>query len=105
VWEKVTLGQLDYLRSQIREAIAEDRIVCLECGAQFRTLGHHLAHKHDICVDDYRARWGYNRLTGLGCGQSYERYQANAKARRLGTTNTREMAHRTRPRRRPGRIA
>lgn len=39
--DKVTPDQLDYLRSSIRDAIAEDRIVCLGCGARFRKLGRH----------------------------------------------------------------
>lgn len=88
----VTPEQLAYLRAHIREAVAEDRIVCLECGAQFRKLGRHLTNKHGISLGEYRARWGYNRLTGLVCGELLERFRANAKARGLGSTNTREMA-------------
>ena len=90
--DKVTSDQLDHLRSHIRDAIAEDRIVCLECGARFRNLGRHLVLTHGMPVEEYRARWGYNRLTALVCGDVLERFRANAKARGLGTSNTREMA-------------
>jgi len=83
---------LEYLRHHIREAIAEDCIVCLECGAQMRNLGRHLVCIHRTMVADYRATWGYNRLTPLVCGEVLAQLSANAKARGLGTTNTREMA-------------
>jgi len=83
---------LEYLRYHIREAIAADRIVCLECGAQMRNLGCHLVCIHGTTVTDYRATWGYNRLTPLLCGEVLAQCSARAKARGLGTTNTREMA-------------
>lgn len=88
----VTREQLAYLRAHIREAIAEDRIACLECGAQFRKLGRHVTEKHGISLEAYRARWGYNRLTGLVCGELLECFRSEAKVRGLGTSNTREMA-------------
>ncbi len=31
--------ELEYLRRHIREAIADERMVCLACGAQMRNLG------------------------------------------------------------------
>jgi hypothetical protein len=43
-------------------------------------------------VEAYRATWGYNRLTPLVCGEVLAQFIARAKARGLGTTNTREMA-------------
>ncbi|MCI0407985.1 MAG: MucR family transcriptional regulator [Acidobacteria bacterium] len=90
--DKVSHQELEYLRAHIREAISADRIVCLECGAQFRKLGRHLTDKHAMSLEDYRAGWGYNRLTGLACGELLEGFRAKAKARGLGTRNTREMA-------------
>ncbi len=88
----VTREQLAYLRAHIQEAIAEDRVVCLECGSQFRNLGRHLVLTHKVSVEDYRETWGYNRLTPLVCGEVLELFRANANARCLGTKNTREMA-------------
>jgi biotin operon repressor len=88
----VTREQLAYFRAHIREAVAQDRIVCLECGAQFRNLGRHLVLTHRVSVEDYRAIWGYNRLTPLVCGEVLEQFRAHAKALGLGTSNTREMA-------------
>lgn len=90
--DRVSHKQLEYLRAHIREAISADRIVCLECGAQFRKLGRHLTEKHGVSLEDYRAGWGYNRLTGLVCGELLECFRTKAKARGLGTRNTREMA-------------
>lgn len=89
---RVSPGELAHLRKHIREAIAEDRIVCLDWGAQFRNLGRHLVFTHRIAVEDYRMKWGYNRLTGLVCGEVLAQFSAHAKARGLGTSNTREMA-------------
>jgi hypothetical protein len=88
----VTPHELEYLRRHIREAIAEERIVCLECGAQMRNLGRHLVLTHQVTVAAYRATWGYNRLTPLVCHTVLAQFSARAKARGLGTTNTREMA-------------
>ncbi len=84
--------ELAYLRRHIREAIAEERIVCLECGAQMRNLGRHLVFTHSATVEAYRATWGYNRLTPLVCGAVLAQFSAHAKRRGLGTTNTRAMA-------------
>ena len=88
----VTPDQLAHLRTHIREAIGLERIVCLECGAQMRNLGRHLVFTHRVTVGGYRATWGYNRLTPLVCGEVLAQFSARAKARGLGTTNTREMA-------------
>jgi hypothetical protein len=84
--------ELEYLRRHIREAIADERIVCLACGVQMRNLGRHLAFTHRVTVEEYRATWGYNRLTPLVCGEVLAQFRAHAKRRGLGTTNTREMA-------------
>ena len=90
--DRVTQQELEYLRHHIREAITDERIVCLECGAQFRNLGRHLVLTHQVMVEAYRAAWGYNRLTPLVCGEVLAQFSAHAKARGLGTTNTRAMA-------------
>ncbi len=88
----VARQELEYLRHHIREAIAADRIVCLECGAQMRNLGRHLVFTHRTTVHEYRATWGYNRLTPLVCGEVLAQFRAHAKAIGLGTRNTRAMA-------------
>jgi hypothetical protein len=89
---RVANEQLEYLRTHIREAIAEDRIVCLECGAAFRNLVRHLVFTHRLPVEEYRAKWGYNRLTGLVCGELLAWMREHAKQIGLGSRNTREMA-------------
>ena len=55
---------LAYYRTHFLEALLDDGIVCLECGAVRRSLPHHVG-VHGLRADEYRARWGYNRKNPL----------------------------------------
>lgn len=79
-------------RTHILEAIGEDAIVCLECGGLYQALPNHLRLTHDLPVEDYKARWGYNRSTGLYCRVLAERFRAQAEAVGLGQHGTPERA-------------
>ncbi len=74
-------------RQQILEAIGEDAIVCLECGGLYQALPNHLRLTHDLPVEDYKAKWGYNRSTGLYCQILARKFRRRGKAlgRRYGT--------------------
>lgn len=41
----------------IRSSLKPDFIVCLDCGASFKTLKRHLSSNHDLTPNAYRARW------------------------------------------------
>jgi predicted transcriptional regulator len=41
----------------IRSSVKPDAVTCLECGARFKMLKHHLSTDHNLTPDAYRARW------------------------------------------------
>lgn len=79
----VSGDELSYLREHLREALQDDAVVCLDCGARRRALGGHV-RVHDLTLDEYRERWGYNRKTPLVSASSAEKYRQNAFDRNLG---------------------
>lgn len=60
----VSAQELAYYRAHGREAVREDGVVCLECGAVEGRLGSHIA-VHAITLAGYRAKWGYPRAARL----------------------------------------
>jgi predicted transcriptional regulator len=41
----------------IKQSVKSDHLVCLECGARFKTIKRHLRTAHDLSPDDYKAKW------------------------------------------------
>lgn len=41
----------------IRRSVADDFVICLECGARGVTLRRHLNRVHSLTPDEYRQRW------------------------------------------------
>jgi len=66
---RVTRQELDRLREDFLAAIQDEHVICLECGRRLRMLGGHLQHAHQITLDEYRERWGYNASYGLVCNE------------------------------------
>jgi DNA-binding IclR family transcriptional regulator len=60
----VSPAELMHLRTHFREALREDGVVCLECGAIRRSMGAHI-RMHGLRIAAYRARWGYERHNAL----------------------------------------
>lgn len=87
---------LSYYRTQIRVAIGEDTIVCLECGGLYQALPNHLRQTHKLPVDEYKATWGYNRSTGLYCRALSAKLQARARSAGFGQRSTPEGAKKAR---------
>ncbi len=79
----VSHQELEYYRAHFREALREDGVVCLECGAICRALPQHV-WRHGLPADQYKAKWGYNRGTGLVVPAHSEALRQRALARRLG---------------------
>lgn len=42
----------------VKKSVRPDAVVCLECGAEQRTLKRHLHSAHGFTPDEYRDRWG-----------------------------------------------
>ncbi len=41
----------------VRESLTLDYIVCLEDGKKFKSIKRHLASRHGMTPDEYRAKW------------------------------------------------
>src|SRR3990170_2732200 len=54
----VSAEELALYRQDIRRAVREDGVVCLECGALSWRLGGHV-RVHGLYFAAYRAKWGY----------------------------------------------
>jgi predicted transcriptional regulator len=53
------------LMSDPRQAISEDRIICLHCGRLYRQLTNTHLRGHGTTSSEYKARFGYNRRRPL----------------------------------------
>lgn len=42
----------------VRSSVKNDKITCLDCGAELKMLKRHLMTHHGLTVDAYKARWG-----------------------------------------------
>nr|WP_281720921.1 MucR family transcriptional regulator [Nitrosomonas nitrosa] len=42
----------------VKKSVADDHLVCLDCGASYKMLKRHLANEHGLAPGAYRMRWG-----------------------------------------------
>lgn len=64
----------------IRRSVAEEYVVCLECGFRSHALRRHLREKHGLTADEYRARWNLRPDHPLTAPRYSARRAAIAKA-------------------------
>jgi predicted transcriptional regulator len=64
------------------ESIQEDKIVCIECGREFKTLTHTHLKEHGITPEEYKKKWGIRET--LAAKSVSERRKAQARERNLG---------------------
>jgi predicted transcriptional regulator len=73
---------------RVSRSVTDEYIVCLECGAKLRTLKRHLATRHSMTVERYRAKWGLPANYPL-VAPAYAAIRSElAKASGLGTAPT-----------------
>ena len=91
---------LEYYRSHFRESIQHDGAVCLECGKLRKTLGNHVRLKHNLTLDDYREKWGFNRQTVFVAASTAAKLRRLALKRDLGSQGSAELMAKARAARR-----
>lgn len=64
------------------ESIQEDKIVCIECGREFKTLTHTHLKEHGLTSKEYKEKWGIKET--LAAKSVSERRKAQARERNLG---------------------
>ncbi len=47
--------------------LSMDKMFCLECGLEFRSLGHHLARTHSMSSFDYKKKYNIPKIRSLAC--------------------------------------
>ena len=45
----------------VKKSVAQDHIVCLECGKSGKVLKRHINSAHGLSPDEYREKWGLPR--------------------------------------------
>jgi hypothetical protein len=70
-------------RADPRQAVSEDRIVCLVCGAAFRQLTNTHVATHAMTPLDYKRTYGYNLRRPLMCHALRRLYSTRAVRVRL----------------------
>lgn len=41
----------------VKKSVFDDRIVCLECGQNYKSLKRHIGQAHGLTVPEYKAKW------------------------------------------------
>jgi predicted transcriptional regulator len=49
------------------DSIQNDKVVCLECGAEFKQLTQNHLASHGMSAKEYRKRYGFTMRTSLAC--------------------------------------
>src|SRR5215469_7678920 len=68
----------------IRRSVHRDYVVCLECGWHGQMLRPHLATRHELTGEQYRARWNLSREHPITAPSYSERRSGLAKQLGLG---------------------
>jgi len=79
------IRRVAYYRAHFLESLRPDGIVCLECGKLRKTLGTHVIFTHEMSLDGYREKWGFNRQTVFVAASTAAKLRRLALARKLGT--------------------
>lgn len=74
--------ELAHYRAHFLEALQEEAVVCLDCGAWLQALGRHV-QGHGLTLEAYKERWGYNRGAGMIAETLRARRRAHALAHGL----------------------
>lgn len=61
------------------ESIRDDRVICLECGAEFRQLTKKHLVSHGLSSDEYRRKYGFSKSTPLAAKSLIKARQATAQ--------------------------
>jgi predicted transcriptional regulator len=65
------------------KSILKNKIICLECGQEFRMLSPKHLRSHGLTGRDYRAKWGFKARQPLCAKSLSERRKKAGKARGL----------------------
>jgi len=64
-----------------KSSIQEDRVICLECGAEFRQLTANHLKSHGLTPREYKKKWGFRLKDSLAAKSLTRARSEAAKAR------------------------
>ena len=67
-----------------QDSIKQDRVICLECGQEFKQLSHTHLKRHDLTPKEYRKKHGFPAKQPLTAKSVSERRRKRAKETGLG---------------------
>lgn len=67
-----------------RDSVQEDKVICLECGAEFKQLTHLHLQRHGLTVDEYKHKHGLPKRQPLIAKALSETKRRKAKELGLG---------------------
>lgn len=79
----------------VRKSVANDHLVCLECGQKFKLLKRHLRTAHNMTQAEYRAKWNLPFDYPIVAPAYADRRSTLAKELGLGRTPKRTGQRRT----------
>lgn len=66
-----------------KRSILKNKIICLECGAEFKQISAKHLDTHDLTPKEYRKKYGFPASQPLSCKSLTERRKAMGKKRGL----------------------
>jgi predicted transcriptional regulator len=87
--ESISVGETDQAQSDApvisrKKAFGKDKITCMLCGKEMKTLSRHLKTAHDMKPTEYRKRFDIPRTQPLAARNYSESRREMAKERGLG---------------------
>lgn len=63
------------------QSIQENKVICLECGAEFRQLTANHLSIHGLTIRDYKKKWGFRMKQSLGA-KALSKFRSKAAKKR-----------------------
>lgn len=67
-----------------QKSIQHDKIVCIECGSEFKVLTHTHLKMHNLLPEEYKIKWGIPPKTVLAARSVSDRRKAAAREKNIG---------------------
>jgi predicted transcriptional regulator len=74
---------------EVRKSVFGDHLICLACGASYKTLRRHLGSEHQLTPEEYRTRYELPRTYPVVAPDYAKRRSAMAKEFGLGRGSSR----------------
>ncbi|ACL06295.1 MucR family transcriptional regulator [Desulfatibacillum aliphaticivorans] len=82
--EEGVSDQLAELRQRPIRSIRKNKVICLECGAEFKQLTKGHLKEHDMDAKEYRKKYGFKARQPLSAQSLSAKRRQSAKERNLG---------------------